>query len=109
MPFGPEASPLYDLMSGVLIWEDEWPKPEALPNMLPYKFLIVYRDSLIRGTEHTEWRFLWEQVQNEAPRWPGLRPERQGAEHTEQLLKMEKQAEGDLLREFGDGESAPQS
>lgn len=83
MPFDPIARAQFELMSGGLIWPDEFPpfgSPEWLnvsPNWV-YRYLLSYRASITLGEERAEFRLVWEQVVQQAPNWPGLRSERRG-------------------------------
>jgi hypothetical protein len=83
MPFDPAARGSFELMSGGLMWPDEFPRPgstewEAVSPRWAYRYLLAYRASLTLGEERAEFRPVWEQVLRHAPNWPGLRPERRG-------------------------------
>jgi hypothetical protein len=84
MPFDPAARGRFELMSGGLMWPDEFPPPRSpgwaaiSPNWV-YRFLLAYRASITLGEERAEFRPVWEQVVQHAANWPGLRPERRGA------------------------------
>src|SRR5260370_12743595 len=83
MPFDPVARGSFELMSAGLIWPDEFPpcgSPEwdlVSPNWV-YRYLIAYRRALTLREERAEFLPVWEQVVRQAPKWPGLRPERRG-------------------------------
>lgn len=83
MPFDPAARGSFEIMSGGLLWPDEFPGPGTrewaaiAPGWL-YRYLIAYRASITLGEERAEFRSIWEQVIRHAPNWPGLRPERWG-------------------------------
>src|SRR5438105_8031694 len=83
MLFDPTACGSFELMSGGLIWSDEFPPPGApgwaaiSPNWVS-RFLLAYRASITLGEERAELRPVWDQVVKQAANWPGLRPERRG-------------------------------
>ena len=91
MPFDPEARSIFDLMSGGLVWADEFPcigSPEwavVKPNWV-YRYAVAYRASLTVGPERAEFRAVWEQINQHAPNWPGLRLERRGDRARHRLL-----------------------
>jgi hypothetical protein len=83
MPFDPGARGSFELMSGGLIWPDEFPPPwspgwELVRPQWVYRYLIAYRRTLTLGEDRASFRPVWEQVARHAPNWPGLRPERRG-------------------------------
>jgi hypothetical protein len=83
MPFDPAARGWFEQLSGGLLWPDEFPRPLSLawamiaPNWL-YRYLLAYRASITLGEERVELRPVWDEVVQQAPNWPGLRPERRG-------------------------------
>jgi hypothetical protein len=82
-PFDPTARGSYEMMSGGLIWRDEFPEygsPEwqLVATDWVYRYLIGYRASITLGEERAELRPVWGQVVQGAPNWPGLREERRG-------------------------------
>src|SRR5207253_849591 len=90
-PYDPVAKGQYELMSGGLIWGDEFPKPGTPERdlVMPawgYRYLIAYRAALTLGEERAEFRPVWEQVLREAPDWPGLRADRRGGKARKRLL-----------------------
>lgn len=93
--YDPDARSSYELMSGGLIWSDEFPKLGSLewaavsPNWV-YRYLIAYRASITLGVERMEFRPVWEQIMRQAPHWPGLRQERSGARARRRLLAAER-------------------
>lgn len=83
MPFDSTARGRFELMSGGLMWADEFPPPgsaewEVVRAEWVYRYLIAFRRALTLGEERDELRPVWEQVTRHAPNWPGLRPERRG-------------------------------
>jgi hypothetical protein len=83
MPFDAAARGRFELMSGGLVWSDEFPRFgssewELVSPQWVYRYLIAYRRSLTLGEERSAFRAVWEQVARHAPNWPGLRPERHG-------------------------------
>jgi hypothetical protein len=98
MPFDPAARGRFDMMSGGLIWSDEFPRPgstawPAVSHKWIYRFLLAYRASVTLGKERAELRPVWEQVARHAPNWPGLRADRRGEEAHRRLraaLRVQK-------------------
>jgi hypothetical protein len=90
-PYDPLARGSYELMSGGLMWPDEFPRPgspewaEISPNWV-YRYLIAHRASITLGEERVEFRAVWEQVVQFASRWPGLREDRRGELARRRLL-----------------------
>ncbi|HJZ54122.1 MAG TPA: hypothetical protein VKE74_04160 [Gemmataceae bacterium] len=102
--YDPTAKASYELMSGGLIWADEFPEfgSEEFRVMAPgfaYRKLVAYRADLTLGEERIEFRPVWEQVVRFAPDWPGLRPERRG-ERARQRLMAAKRREARCLEEL---------
>jgi hypothetical protein len=76
--YSPDAQPLYDMLSGGLIWQDE------LPEELPFKDIGLLRSlwrfrivRLIPGAELHEryWAVMkadWEAMRAKCPMWPGF-------------------------------------
>jgi hypothetical protein len=82
-PFDPAARGSYEMMSGGLMWRDEFPEVGSPEWQLVaadwvYRYLIGYRASITLGEERAAFRPVWEQVVQMAPNWPGLREERRG-------------------------------
>src|SRR5262245_1654166 len=67
MPFDSAARGSFEIMSGGLIWPDEFPplgSPEwklISPNWV-YRYLIAYRRALTLGEQRAEFCEVWEQV-----------------------------------------------
>lgn len=75
----PDAAPLYDLMSGGLLWTDEFPDFRALrkiPGWGVVRLLFRFRTTLILGEPDAELRFCWEAGQALFPGWPAFDPGR---------------------------------
>jgi hypothetical protein len=96
--YDPAARAGYELMSGGLLWPDEFPRAfspawaAVSPNWV-YRYLIAYRASITLGEERSEFRPVWEQVVRHAPNLPGLRAERRGERAKRRLLAgMRRQA-----------------
>ncbi len=69
-----------ELMSGGFMWSDE-KLDEALQkcddeDVGPFRCVLAYRASLIRGEPRDELREPWDQLLSQCPDWPGFRPER---------------------------------
>ncbi len=93
--YNPEARSGYDMLSGGLMWPDEFPRfgsPEweAIAPNYPYRYLIAYRAAITLGEERAEFRPVWEQVARHAPNWPGLHPERRGSRAKRRLLAAKR-------------------
>ncbi len=91
MPFDPTARARYDLLSGGLVWPDEFPRSGSsawavLGVAYAHRYLVAYRASITLGEEREGLRPLWQQVLTGAPGWPGLRPERHGKRARRRLL-----------------------
>ena len=83
MPFDPDARGNLEIMSGGLLWPDEFPAGgsaewEVVRPQWVYRYLLADRRALTLGEDREEFRPVWEQVSQHAPNWPGLRPERRG-------------------------------
>lgn len=107
--YDPAARASYVLMSGGLMWPDEFPPcsspawMEISPNWV-YRYLIAFRASITLGEERAEFRPIWEQVARHAPNWPGLRSERRGERARRRLLaakRREARCLADLDVEIG--------
>ena len=75
-PYDPAAKGEYELMSGGLVWRDEFPRSpewELVSQNITYRFLVAHRADLTLGEVRIEFRAVWEQVLHYAPNWPGLR------------------------------------
>jgi hypothetical protein len=111
-PYDPAAKGRYELMSGGLIWGDEFPElgsaeRQSISAGDVWRFLVAYRASITLGDK--EWvalRPLWEQVVREAPNWPGLRPERWGEKARKRLLAARRR-QAACLDEFESRKSSP--
>jgi hypothetical protein len=90
MPYDPSARGRFEIMSGGLMWPDEFPRigtPEfaAIAPGCLYRFLLAYRASITLHPELAQPYVLWEQVARHAQNWPGLRPERRGEQAQRRL------------------------
>jgi hypothetical protein len=85
----------YELMSGGLMWPDEFPPcssrawMEISPNWV-YRYLIAYRAPIILGEQRAAFRPVWEQVARHAPNWFSLRAERRGNSARRRLLAAKR-------------------
>jgi hypothetical protein len=91
MAFDPAVRGRFEILSGALMWPDEFPRPgtqewAALAPGCLYRFLLAYRASVTLHPEQAQPYDLWEQVDRHAPNWPGLRPERRGEMARRRLL-----------------------
>lgn len=104
MPFDPVASVGFEVMSGEMMWSDEFPPAGSpgwaaiSPNWM-YRYLLAYRASITLGEERTEYRPVWDQVVRRAPNWPGLRPERR-SESALRRLRVALRQQGKCLTEL---------
>lgn len=107
--YDPAAKASFELLSGGLLWPDEFPRPTSSewavisPNYL-YRYLLAYRASITLGNERSEFRAIWEQVANHAPNWPGMREDRRGEKAQKRLraaLRRQERCLSDLETELG--------
>jgi hypothetical protein len=104
MPFDPMARGRFELMSGGLIWSDEFPPPGSAEGELVraqwvYRYLIASRRALTLAEDRVAFLPVWEQVVRGAPNWPGLRPERRG-ERAVRRLRAALRRQDKCLAEF---------
>ena len=89
----PDAKRSHELMTGSFWWSDELVGEVARlcvgKDNWSFRYLMGYRASVIRGAPNVAFRPVWEQVAQECPDWPGLRPERNS-----QALAVELHREG---------------
>lgn len=74
-----DAERSFDLMSGGFMWSDEKfheALHECSDDIGPFRCILAYRASHIRGKPREELRELWDQLLSACPDWPGFRPER---------------------------------
>lgn len=93
--YDPHAKGSYELMSGGLVWPDEFPDTGSaewrlIARNYLYRYLIAYRSDITLGEERVGFRPVWEQALREAPNWPGLRPERRGEAARKRLLAAKR-------------------
>ena len=80
--YSPAARPSLELLSGSLIWEDEFADYVEFvahcrdEGCLRYWEPVAYRTSVIRGRPTEGLRRGWDELRNVCPDWPGLREER---------------------------------
>ncbi|TDF41526.1 hypothetical protein EYS14_01320 [Alteromonadaceae bacterium M269] len=103
--FNPEATPIYDVMAGGLIWSDEIPSREEYGQYLKAVYytrkVIAYRASLTLGVERIELRGDWELLKSIIPNWPGFREERIFGD-VQRLLKIHKYKERKVFKKLED-------
>jgi hypothetical protein len=104
MPFDPMARGRFELMSGGLIWSDEFPpsgssEGELVRAQWVYRYLIAYRRALTLVEDRVAFLPIWEQVVRGAPNWPGLRPERRG-ERAARRLRAALRRQDKCLTQF---------
>jgi len=102
--FDPAARGRFELMSGGLMWPDEFPPSgsaewELVRPQWAYRYLIAYRRVVTLGEDREEFRPVWEQVARHAPNWPGLRPERRD-ERAARRLRAALRGQDKCLAEF---------
>lgn len=85
----PKAHRSYDLLAGGFMWSDE-----GFDEVLhvceegyvgPFRCVLAYRASLIRGEPRNELQEAWDQLLAACPSWPGFRAERTGCSLEEEL------------------------
>jgi hypothetical protein len=95
MTADPSAVASYEYLTGGLVWSDEVPADEqgrrTVWRSLAFRMAIAYRASLTIGEERAEFRPLWQQIEQDAPSWPGLRPDRRGEAARRQLAERHKE------------------
>ena len=89
--YDPAAKSFYEIMSGGLMWPDEFPKVgtsewQVVSHDYLYRYLIAYRAALTLGEEPSSPWPVWEQLMRFAPSWPGLREDRRGQRAKHRLL-----------------------
>lgn len=76
----PLATVDYEYLSGGLVWSDELPRDENGKRLVvrsgAVKYVLAYRASITLDQERSQFRPHWEQLERDAPNWPGLRPDR---------------------------------
>jgi hypothetical protein len=68
-----QAVPSYELLSGSLIWSDEFPKD---PKVSTHCLRFVFRYSLILGEPETHYEIFWNRARQHFPEWIGFAPDR---------------------------------
>jgi hypothetical protein len=65
----------YELLSGSLVWSDEFPKrTKASAHCL--RFFFRYRTSLILGERDAPYEHFWNEAMRHFPEWIGFAPDR---------------------------------
>src|SRR5262245_46857127 len=78
--YDPSARRGYDLFAGGLRWADEF--PDGLGEVVirlqdwSHRKLIAHRSAVILGGDVGRFIEIWQEIERDAPNWPGLRPER---------------------------------
>ena len=79
----PRATCNYDVMSGALVWSDEFPAFRDLARIKGWSIIRVvlrFRTELILGKPDEQFREFWDTAMRLFPEWPGFAPERQSPE-----------------------------
>lgn len=77
-----DATRSLELLSLCFYWSDELFLESMEPCMrfddenYSFKYLMMYRESLIRGQPNKKYRDVWDQVLEACPDWPGFREDR---------------------------------
>jgi hypothetical protein len=76
--YDPDAERSDEGLSDSFLWADEllWEGMATYGPADPFRELVGYRRSMIRGVPDLTFRPAWEQVTRACPGWPGRRPER---------------------------------
>ena len=75
----PRATCTYEVMSGALVWSDEFPELRALARVRGWSIIRVvlrFRTELILGEPNEQYREYWDEALRLFPEWPGFAPER---------------------------------
>lgn len=82
----PNAKQQYEIMSGGFVWSDEGLFNDVhVSDIRPFRWLVGYRSSLIRGNPNEELRSPWDQLIRECSTWPGFQPERRDSSLAREL------------------------
>jgi hypothetical protein len=95
----PDAHVFFEVMSGALVWSDEYPfvadgvyyDIEMFPRQL-LRGVWAYRSSLIEGEPKERCRAGWELAQSLFPKWPGFLPERRDPSLKDLLVRLREEA-----------------
>jgi hypothetical protein len=102
----PESTFTYDLLSGGILWPDEFPDFRVLRTVRNWgvvRFLLRFRTTLILGHPDEELRPCWDRGQELFPSWPGFDPHRRSTSLRPAVLEIEAAAHERLeeeLRQF---------
>lgn len=97
MRFDPAASYFYDHLAGGFVWSDEFPPlgPDRRIVSSGYleRYIIHIRRCITLGETELLSFYLWRQLEEGAPNWPGLRIERRTGRIVKRLRAAERLAE----------------
>ncbi len=96
----PGAERSYEGLSDSFLWSDElfWEGMARYGVAYPFRELVGYRRSVIRGAPDSRLRPVWQQVAEACPGWPGLRPERSSPTLASQLTRESRRFTASFLR-----------
>ncbi|MHB1559984.1 MAG: hypothetical protein ACYC61_21240 [Isosphaeraceae bacterium] len=96
----PRAERSYEGLSDSFFWSDEllWEGLARYGVAYPFRQLIGYRSSVIRGAPDARVRPVWQQVAEACPGWPGLRPERSSPALAPELTRASRRFTAGFLR-----------
>lgn len=98
--FDPLAIRKYNVLDGGFRWSDEFPDgffEEVL--RLDYwldRYLAAHRAEITLGGDVDRFREIWQEVEREAPTWPGLRVERSSRDLAIELTAKRRDVEADM-------------
>ena len=98
--YDPDAQRCYEILADSFFWSDElvWEGFAEFSQDWPFRQLMAYRGTVIRGAPDPDLQPVWEQVAKECPGWPGLRPERSSPALAAALQRARRRAYVELLR-----------
>lgn len=98
--YDPRAERSYEGLSDSFFWSDEllWEGLARYGVDYPFRQLVGYRSSVIRGAPDVRLQPVWQQVAEASPRWPGLRPERSSPALAPELTRASRQFTAEFLR-----------
>jgi hypothetical protein len=96
----PSAHRGYDHFAGGFRWSDEFPEGfwEVVIRLQDWSHrkLIAHRAAVILGGDIGRFVSTWQEVERDAPNWPGLRPERRDTCLSAQLIAKREEVEAGL-------------
>ena len=105
--YDPSANRGYDHFSGGFHWSDKFPEgfTEAAIRLeeWPHRKLIAHRAAIILGEDLGRFREIWQEVERDAPGWPGLRKRAPGPEPFVTIDRKARRSRG------GAGNSRPRN